>query len=369
VRLGPEVTFEVPTPVGPQQVTVVRGESKTATVSLSQILFSSGRVEEGIRAARRGLEGARASFDNAVDEVLLDTRKAFYNTLRAEALVRAAQQRLRQASEHLRVARARFEAQAVPQVEVLRAEVELADAQYQLSQAERGRELALLALRTVMNAPAEQEIELVDEAQPEPVACSVEQCIAWARGHRKDLVALRYQIEGVRSAAKAAGAGALPSLILNAQNQWQQATAFTSERSWNVLVGFSVPVFDGYLARSQARGLERQAEQLLAQAQQVEQGIDTQARAAYLSMRAAERQLAAAEQARAQANEVMRISQLRYEAGVAPAYEVIDAETALTAAEANRANALYDLKTAQAELARAIGAYSLREVQQSESEE
>jgi len=245
----------------------------------------------------------------------------------------------------------------------------VADAQYQVSQAKQAEELARLALLNVMSAPPEQEIELADEGRPLAIECTLDTCLAWAKEHRKDLVAARYGVEGLRAGAKAAAAGALPSIVLTGREQWQQATAFSGDRSWNVALGLSVPLFDGFLARSQGRQLNRQAEQLMAQAQQLEQGIDLQVRSAYLAMRTAETELAAAEQARGQANEVMRISQLRYEAGVAPAYEVIDAETALAAAEANYTNGLYDLKIAQAKLARAVGAYSPADLQQAALEE
>jgi outer membrane protein TolC len=369
MRLGPEVSLEVPTPGGPQKVVVSRGESKTATLSLSQILFSSGRVESGIEAAKKSLAGMRAAFDDSVDQVLFSTRESFYNALRAKALEAAAEESVRQASEHVRVARARFQAATVPQVEVMRAEVELADAQYRLSQAKQGRELALITLRNVMNAPPDQEMELVEEGPPKPATCSLEECLTWAQAHRKDLMALRQQIEAVRAGAKAAGAGALPAVMLTGKETWQQKTAFSSDRSWSVVVGLSVPIFDGLLARSQAHQLDRQAEQLLAQAEQLAQGIDAQVRSAHLSMRTAEEQLAAANEARKQAKEVMRIAQLRYEAGVAASYEVIDAETALAGAEANYANALYDLHIAQARLARAAAAYSARELERPNPEE
>jgi outer membrane protein TolC len=65
-----------------------------------------------------------------------------------------------------------------------------------------------------------------------------------------------------------------------------------------------------------------------------------------------------ANQTLAEAQEAFTIALRRYNASVSPLIELSDAQTALTQAESNQVNALYDYNTAEAELDRALGRYA-----------
>src|SRR5262249_48932142 len=59
-----------------------------------------------------------------------------------------------------------------------------------------------------------------------------------------------------------------------------------------------------------------------------------------------------------QAQEALRIAQVRYRAGVSTNVEVTDAQVALTQAQTNQVNAEYDYLDAEAGLAGALGRYA-----------
>lgn len=73
--------------------------------------------------------------------------------------------------------------------------------------------------------------------------------------------------------------------------------------------------------------------------------------------------MAVANQALSQAREAFQLARVRYNAGVArvgisPLLEVSNAQAALTLAENNQVNALYDYNQSRAQLDRAVGRFA-----------
>lgn len=130
------------------------------------------------------------------------------------------------------------------------------------------------------------------------------------------------------------------------------------DHQWRVGANLSVNVFDAGLIRSRVRQAEADRDTAQAQLVQVQQSVALEVRTALLNLREAQerRQTTAANVQQAQ--EALRIAQVRYRSGVSTNVEVTDAQVALTDAETNQVNAEYDYLNAEAALARALGRYA-----------
>ena len=127
---------------------------------------------------------------------------------------------------------------------------------------------------------------------------------------------------------------------------------------------FSVPIFDGGVAsarRREAQGGLADAEILKRQA--IDQ-VTLEAEQAYLALNEARQRIDVANQSLNEANEAFGLAKVRYmagvsaHAGISPLLELSDAQSALTLAESNQVNALYDYNSASARLDRALGRYA-----------
>ena len=76
---------------------------------------------------------------------------------------------------------------------------------------------------------------------------------------------------------------------------------------------------------------------------------------AFLTLRAAEKNIATTKTAIASAEEDFKIAQVRYAAGVGTNLDVMDASTKLTQTKTNYYDALYNYNTAKANLDKAMG--------------
>ena len=135
------------------------------------------------------------------------------------------------------------------------------------------------------------------------------------------------------------------------------AGAFSSARSWRFVVTFSQPVFDG----GQRRGLKRFREAAFNSSRFALQGVQIQARSevrlAQETVRSSERALASYRSAAQQANEVLSIVNVAFEAGATTNLEVVDAQRQARDADSEAAVAEDVVRRARLDLLTALGRF------------
>jgi len=187
-----------------------------------------------------------------------------------------------------------------------------------------------------------------------------------ALGQRPEIKEASAYIEAAKKGINLAKRSVLPSFNLS----WSYLYAPNAGGSnplvhtWEAQAVFSVPIFDGGVAkarRQEAQGSLASAQIL--QRQTVDQ-VTLEAEQAYLAVNEARQRIDVANQSLDQAKEAFNLAKVRYMAGVSarsgisPLLELSDAQTALTLAESNQVNALYDFNSASARLDRALGRYA-----------
>jgi multidrug efflux system outer membrane protein len=135
------------------------------------------------------------------------------------------------------------------------------------------------------------------------------------------------------------------------------ASIFSSARSWRFVVSFSQPVFDG----GQRKGVKRFREAALNTSRLALQGLQTQARSevrvAQEAVRSTERVAASLRSAAQQANDVLSIVNIAFEAGATTNLEVIDAQRQARDAEFAAAVAENVVRRARLDLLTALGRF------------
>jgi len=122
-----------------------------------------------------------------------------------------------------------------------------------------------------------------------------------------------------------------------------------------VTLSATVPLFDGGLTAQRVREAEARVEQLRAVEAQLRQSVELDVRRTMLTFASAAEELVAADKIVEQAQEGLRIANVRFAAGVSTNLEVITAQALLSQAEANRIQALFNVNVARAQLERATG--------------
>ena len=102
-------------------------------------LFDFGQRRAELKAAQAREGVAKEEAARVRQDIVLEVHQAYFGLVAALETARVVQEALRRAEDHLRLARLQKEAGAVPQVDVVRAQVEVADAGLTLARAESSR--------------------------------------------------------------------------------------------------------------------------------------------------------------------------------------------------------------------------------------
>ncbi len=342
---------EAPSPPGGEQE---RATTSSVQGSVAQLLTDFGRT--GASLARAGdLAAAATHSAQAVRvEVAYAAQIAYFNVLRADAVLRVRRETVRQRENLQRQAQAFFEAGIKARIDVVRAEANLYQARADAAEAGHDARTSRLVLLNRMGLDGPAEFEL---AGAPAVAETAGALVDWQREadvKHPELAALRLSLEGARNGLLAADRGDRPSLAASGRVGWT-GDDLPSDRSWAVGAQLNFPVFNGGLTRyetAEAASRVAAAEFALAERRRQVRLLVEQADQA---MRNAAERLTVREKEREAFAENLRLATGRYEAGAADIIEMVDAQVQMTAAETGLVQARFDQLTALATLYRALG--------------
>ncbi|NIM05813.1 MAG: TolC family protein [Armatimonadetes bacterium] len=358
-RTGPISTVEIPTPTGTEEIEISVPEATRYQLTLSLPLDISGQIRAATSAASLNLLAQEFALAAVRQSVALEVQEAYLGVLRAESLKSVADEALAAAREHLRVAKLNFEAGTVAYFDVLRAEVQVANFQQRLVEAENGVELAKSSLNFTMGEDVNQPLEVESPAEISPAAPPpVEESQQEADARRPELLQARAQVEAAEKGIRIAKAGLRPSLALvGNRNYDENPSAFGGlKRTWDATAALSIPLFDSGETRGRLKQARADEESARRTEELTRNQVMLEVRQAHLSILEATERMRVAEKDVEQAREALRLAQLRYQSGLSTSVEVTDAEVALAQSMTNQVNAYYDYLLAQARLQKAVGA-------------
>ena len=259
-------------------------------------------------------------------------------------------------SAHLQNVQAQYDVGVVAKVDVLRSQVELADAEQTLIKAQNAYDLAVADLNNIIGLPHGTDLNVTESLQYNKYDNPMENCINFALANRPELFQAEAGIEAAKAAVKVAKSGYMPQVAASASNDWS-STSWPGDdnQNWGVGVSVSMNVFDSGVTAAKVNASEASLYKAEETYRQTKDSVQLDVRNNYLSLREAEKRIATSRVAVDSAEEDYRISQLRYQAGVGTNIDVMDAQVALTQAKNNYVQALYDYNTSSAALAKAMG--------------
>jgi outer membrane protein len=328
-----------------------------AGVHLESLLFDAGGRTARIRMARAQEDGARATLDEAEQQLVADVARAYLETLGQDAILRAHDQRMQAlAAESTRVANL-FAVGRAARVDQLRAEAELAQARAERTVAAAAldvaeRELARSIAGTVEETRAAALVDVALNDAPVPSREALEQEALRENPARKrsesDLAAAQAGVPLAKSER-------YPSLHLSAGLLDRGSPDTEFETEWNAGLHLHLPLFTGGALRSgvrRAEALHLQAQEDLRLHDDVLREDVDRAVARIEEPRAQTAELATAS---SRFEEVARVSQLQVETGTGTQIDYLQAESDLLRARAAHARARYSEIAARIQLQRALG--------------
>lgn len=257
------------------------------------------------------------------------------------------------AEDFLKKTQARFVAGTVAKVDVLKAQVDVAQAENDLIANERTAATARASFNRLLGRLGGAPLELTDTLEIPSSLAAIESLEKLAESSRPELQSLVIQLEGARAATRLAGQFWAPDINVTLTHNAVQGSpsAFTSG------VSIGVPILFWQHQRGEVAAARHREAELIANISDFRAQISLDVHSAFANASTALRQaLFIRDQLLPEAREVYRVASASYGLGGSSALDLLDAKRTLLDAERQYADALGAANDAEAALELAIGA-------------
>ena len=329
----------------------------TNTLQSGYSLDTTGKLKHNRRSAGYGLNAADLTLENTKQAVKLQTTQAYYQLLEYRNLIEVNQEAVDTLQEHLNNVNAQYRVGTVAKSDVLASEVQLANSQQSLVNAQNNYDVAMATLNNIIGLPSDTLLNVKDSLQYTPYDLNLDDCTVYALDNRPDGIVADYEVEQAKESVEIAKAGYRPDVSAALSKTISGDNAFDNDRAdqWTAGLSASWNIFDNGVTHS---GIETAKASLRAKEEAAaasKEQIQLDVRQQYLSLLAAEKNIHTTSKAVEQAEEDYKIAQVRYSAGVDTNLSVMDAQEKLTSARTNYYTALYNYNTSKAALDKAMG--------------
>jgi outer membrane protein TolC len=331
------------------------------SIQAKQPLFAGGGILANYQANSIGEDAARLEETAKYQDVVREVKIAYFNILRARRIQGTAQQSVEMLSAHRDVAENYFNVGMIPKNDLLHAEVELANGKQALVRAKNAVELAKSSFNTVLKRKIFTPVEVVDILAYHPLNKSFEKCLNVAYQARPELKISSLKAEQAGKLVQIAQSDYFPALSLVGNysrvgdNPSVSGSDYQNAENWYVMAVASWNFWEWGKTKFRVDASKAKENQALEASKELNDQITLEIKNAYLILEETGSQIIVWQKVIEQAEENFRISEERYKERVATSTEVLDAQTLLTKAKSEYANALGDYNVNYAKLQRAMG--------------
>ncbi|MGQ0814964.1 MAG: efflux RND transporter permease subunit [Gemmatimonadota bacterium] len=333
----------------------VSPNATSATLQLNYNVLGTGKFAE-LKRARAALESAEASERATVFRTALATDAVYLSVLTDRELARVATDRLRRAQEQFGVARVRVAAGEAIATDSLQLLLEVNRARLAVLRSDSALAVSRLRLGRQIGLAGPAEAAAIDTAMPPPLPLTPEAAVSELRTSGPELLVARAGEQRADAALGVERAGYWPDIIVGATTGAYDAEFFPSAfKRTQFGLTVSLPLWDGGqrelaiararadrdVARAERQESERAAAELVAQAYH-----------GYATSRAS---IELARSGVVVAAENYRVQGARYREGATTILDLLEAQLALSEAEAAHVQSRYANRLALAQLEALLG--------------
>ena len=318
-------------------------------VQVNQLVTDFGRTHELVKSSNLRAKAEEEGIVTSRANVLLRVDRSYYGVLKAQAVLRVAQETVKDRQLVSDQITALAQNKLKSGLDVSFANVDLAQAQLLLVQAQNDLQASYAALADALGYADERVFQLSEVENPAGPPADETTAIRQALRDRPELIGRRLDVSSAQSYVTAERDLWLPTISavgvagLTPIHQQDLAPRYAAG-GFNV----NIPLFNGHLyeaLRGEADAQARAQEQYLRAEQN---GIVRDVQRAWLDANSGYQRLGLTNQLLEQASKAVELAQARYKLGISSIIELSQAQLNQTQAEIAQASARYDY---QAELA------------------
>ena len=341
---------------------------REAGLTVQQTLWRQG-LRESVEESRASLRATELDHTSTMQGLVEQVSRDYYEVLAARQLVGVAEAGVESARNHLEQVKARVELGAAAEVDILTVDDDLARAQLDLIDVRSSVRSALAQLKNSMGLSPEADFEIAEASPPkEENIPSLREAVQKGLENRAEVLAGQASVQASRYSLMQAKIDRGPVIDVTGGYSQRYANWGTRGSSWNVMLGLSLPLFDGYATKAAETSSRASLKRSEADLQRLANQVGLEVENALVEVSRTRERVAASATSVAAAEARLAAAEGKYQQGVGILLEVTDARVAVTNARANQVRARYNYQIALVSLQRALGTLSVPEVRERESE-
>ncbi|MFZ0820007.1 MAG: TolC family protein [Candidatus Acidiferrales bacterium] len=320
-------------------------------LTAEQLVTDFGRTQNLVASARLNAQAAQEGVNFSRADVLINVDRAFYGALRAQAVLRVAQETVRQrelVSEQITVfVQNKFKSG----LDLSFANVNLGEAKLLLVRAQNDALASMALLSEALGLTKASQFDLVEPADAAPSLPGLDDALSAAARTRPELAGAKFEADSARRFAIAERDLSLPTISLAgvagvAPYRQSPIPLDYAAAGFNV----NIPIFNGKLFSARRAEADDRARQSSAELTDLQDRVARDVRLAWYSASTALQNVALTTQVLDNANEALELAQARYKLGLGNIVELSQAQLNQTQASIAQATAKYDYASQFSEL-------------------
>jgi outer membrane protein len=320
-------------------------------VVVTQQITDFGRTRSLTESASLRAKAQSEATGTTRAQILLQVSRTYFAVLRAQAVLRVAQQTVTARQLVADQTSALAQSKLKSELDVTFARVNLDEGRLLLSDAENEERSARAELARAMGDNAVNDYQLGEEPQPSGMPATADPFLQDALQKRPEARQAQLELQAAERFAKAERALWFPTVNAAATAGYAPVHPSQFRGDWAaVAVNLEVPVFNGGLFRARRSEAEARAEASRHTARDVNLRIARDVNVAYLAAVNAFQRLNLTAQLLEQADQSLKLAQARYDLGLGTIVELSQAQLNVTRAQIAQASALFDYQAQRATL-------------------
>lgn len=337
-------------------------------LQLNWLLFDFGGVSGGIEEARQTLLATNYSFNQSLQDLILNVEKSYYELFSARSEVKAAESDVEDTGKSLEAARQKFKVGLVSKLDELQAQSTYQDSLYQLESAKGDVKSARAGLAEALGLAADDDFDIAEPDRELPTEISsydVSELIEEGLKKRPDIASLRAELRAKEAAIEVAGSGYYPSLNLggSANQLWysyrEDPELYDDSYMYTGYLSINWDIFTGFSDREKKLAAEANAAQARESLAAAEISVSADVWTKYYAFNTAVGKYKFATAFFETSQESYNLALESYNAGLKSILDLLQSQSSLSSARSQLIGAKKDLFTSLADLAHATGTLGL----------
>lgn len=349
----PAVPPILPSPVT-ASVTVNQREFLLGGVRITQPLYTFGRITSAIDSAGAEVSAASADSQRTELDVKLHVAEAYIGVLEARQLLNVAETSVKNLEGHTRTVTDLVDEGVGIRANLLAVQVALSNVRQFRLQMQNLVTVTEAAYNRALQRPFAATVD-IEELPMSTQQYDLDSAIGQAVNQRPEIRFLAAKAQALRKLGDSIEAAKYPQLVVDGGFSYVENRFLQDETFNDVTVLAEWNMWDSGRKGNRAAQLRQSAQALLQSRINVESLITLQVKKSWHDLDSSKQQVAVNRSALESADENLRVSRDRYQAGEGTNTEVLDAQTLRTQIYSSYYRSIYESALAEMRLRRAIG--------------